>query len=423
MKQRLSLLGILFVILAFNGCKTKNPEKRTVMAIPVYGQSLALGEEAIRITDFDTLATQTKHRVLTENLDEHFGYLSDTHFKQWMKKVINDRHRAFELSVYGMAEVVAEHLEKKGYGDSLLIATFPGGQGASGIAEISKGTKAYKKFLSEIEGAYQKAQDKGWDFIVPAFCWMQGEDDIVWRKSKDYKKDLKQFQMEFNRDVKAITKQRQDVVCITYQANCLTLSEEFNEILFNSRETGVPQGQLELIAEDPLFMGSGPTYPYSFAGERVHIDGLSQKRLGYMAGLSVIRLLESKPSTGLVPSNFKVSGDTVLVKFKVPAPPLVLDTTAVKYAANYGFSVIDSNNTNILQKVILKDNVLKLYCKQSPVGAKVKYAVNGLKEKSGHKYGPRGNLRDSQGEALTATIRKKSYPLHNWCYQFDVLLD
>lgn len=28
---------------------------KTVICIPVYGQSLALGEEAIRITDFDSL--------------------------------------------------------------------------------------------------------------------------------------------------------------------------------------------------------------------------------------------------------------------------------------------------------------------------------------------------------------------------------
>lgn len=420
MMKRLYFLLIL-TSLALASCHTKTPEKRKVLAIPVYGQSLALGEEAIRITDFDSLAAQTNHKVLTENLDENFGYLSDTHFKQWAKKVVNDRKRAFELSVYGMAEAVAAHLEKKGQGDSLIICTFPGGQGATGINDLSKGSKAYKKFLEEIEGAYQKAQDKGWDFVVPAFCWMQGEDDIVWQKSKNYKKDLKQFQMDLNRDVKAITKQRKDVVCITYQTNCLTLSKDFNENAFNSRETGVPQAQVELIHDDSLFMASGPTYPYSFAREHVHIDGISQKRLGYLAGLSVIRLLESKPSKGLIPDDLRVSSNTVHMKFEVPVPPLVLDTITVKYATNYGFSVIDSNNINILEKVILKNNEIQLYCKKSPHGAKVRYAVNGVKQKSGYKYGPRGNLRDSQGDALTATIHKKIYPLHNWCYQFDIL--
>ncbi|MDB5158388.1 MAG: hypothetical protein JWR50_3095, partial [Mucilaginibacter sp.] len=219
------------------------------------------------------------------------------------------------------------------------------------------------------------------------------------------------------------TGQTRDVVCICYQTNCLTLSKEFNANNFNSKETPVPEGQLELIENDPLFMASGPTYPYSFAGERVHIDGVSQKRLGYLAGLSVIRLLESKPGKGLTPTKFTVAGDTAIVKFNVPAPPLVLDTVAVINPGNYGFSVIDPANTNILQKVIVQNDEVKLVCKKSPVGCKARYAVNGKRDKSGYKYGPRGNLRDSQGDKLTATILKKVYPLNNWCYQFDVLVN
>lgn len=405
------------------GCTGNTGKKRTVLAIPVYGQSLALGEEAFRITDFDSLSRQCNHLVVTENLDEEFGYFSDTDFRQWMKRILHDRRRAFELSVYGMSEAVSGHFAKMGYGDSLMICTFPGGRGATSIVDMSKGSEAYKRFLNEIDHAHRKAKSKGWDFVVPAFCWMQGEDDIVWKKSKNYKKDLKQFQIDLNKDVKAITKQTRDVVCICYQTNCLTLSKEFDASHFNGKETSVPQGQMELIRDDSLFMASGPTYPYSFAGnERVHIDGLSQKRLGYLAGLSVIRILESKSSKGLIPMNFHVSGDTVIIKFNIPSPPLVLDTIAVVKAANYGFSVIDSGNTDILQQVILQNNLIKLSCKKSPAGSKVKYAVNGLKEKSGYRFGPRGNLRDSQGQQLTATILKKVYPLHNWCYQFDTFV-
>ncbi len=417
---------VLFGLVAigfFIGCTQNTVEKRTVLAIPVYGQSLALGEEAIRITDFDSLSVTYRHTILTENLDEKFGYLSDTHIKQWIKSVLNDRRRAFELSIYGMSEVLASYLNSKGSADSLLICTFPGGQGGTGIEDLGRGSKPYKKFLEEIEKAYRKARDKGWKFEVPAFCWMQGEDDIVWSKSRNYKKDLKKFQTDLNNDIKAITKQQKDVICVTYQTNCLTLSEEFDENNFLSRETVVPQGQIELIRDDPMFMASGPTYPYSFIAERVHMDGISQKRLGYLAGLSIIRLLESKPGKGLIPEQFSIHGDTVIVKFNIPVPPLVLDTTAVKKAVNYGFSVIDSTNNNILTKVIMEKNILKLLCKRAPSGAKVRYAVNGIKGKNGYQYGPRGNLRDSQGSCLTADILNKSYPLDNWCFQFDTLVN
>lgn len=410
-------LGSLFVI----GCKTADSERKTIIAIPVYGQSLALGEEAIRITDFDSLRKYTHNRVLTENLDYEFGYYSDTKFKQWMKKILNDKRRAFELSVYGMSEVVSEYLDKKGE-DSLMISTFPGGQGATSIVDLGKGSVAYKKFLAEIKGAYEKAISNGWNFEVPAFCWMQGEDDIVWGTSKDYKKDLKTFQTDLNKDIKAITKQSRDVVCIVYQPNCLSLSKDFTAGVFINRETEVPQAMTELLRDDPLFIASGPTYPYTFVDERVHIDGVSQKRLGYLAGLSVVNLLESKSAKGLIPLKVLNSRDTAIVQFNVPSPPLVMDTTTVLKAANYGFSVIDKSNTNILKEVIIDHNLVKLVCSKSPVGAKVKYAVNGLPKKAGYKNGPRGNLRDSQGKVFNVSIQNKVYPLNNWCYQFDELV-
>lgn len=420
---------ILFIVLAclLFSC---SPKKRngTVLAIPVYGQSLALGEEAIRITNFDTLVNKCNHHVLTENLDEKFGYYSEaSSFRQWLKKVLDDKRRSFELSVYGMSEVLCDYFDKKGFGDSLLICTFPGGQGATGINDLSKGSKPYNKFLEELKDAYETAKDQGLNFVVPAFCWMQGEDDVVWNKSKNYKEDLKKFHSDFNEDVKSITKQKENVVCVCYQTNCITLSKKYTPEQFsdyNCDVTAVPQAQMELVQSDPFFMASGPVYPYSFAeNERVHPDGLSQKRIGYLAGLSIIRLIEQKESRGLTPSKFSISGDTVIVNFNVPAPPLALDTISVWKVKNYGFNVINAQNEDILEKVIVENNRVKLYCSKSPVQAKIRYAVNGEREKSGYRHGARGNLRDSQGEQIAATIINERYPLHNWCFQFDIKVD
>lgn len=420
--NKLCLFYCFIVTVIFVTSCSDSFEKRTVLAIPVYGQSLALGEEAIRITDFDSLSSYCDHRVVTENLDEDFGYFSESAFKQWLKKMLRRRNRSFELSVYGMAECVVHYWQLSGE-DSLMVCTFPGGQGATGIQRLGKGSGGYEKFLNEIKGAFEEARSRGWDFVVPAVCWMQGEDDIVWDKSRDYKRDLKQLQEDLNMDVKSITKQSQDVVFICYQSNCLTLSKEFDANAFNCREVRVAEAMMELARDDSLFIASGPTYPYSFAREYVHIDGVSQKCLGYLAGFSVIRLLHSKPCKGLVPNGMNVSEDTVMVDFNIPCPPLAFDTLDVLKANNYGFNVIDSSNTDILQQVLLEDNRIKLCCKKSPIGCKVRYAVNGTKGKSGCKYGPRGNLRDSQGEQFTVTLAGKIYPLHNWCYQFDMLVE
>ena len=47
------------VILALVACQDAD-EHKTVICIPVYGQSLAIGVDAIRVTDFDSLANYRK---------------------------------------------------------------------------------------------------------------------------------------------------------------------------------------------------------------------------------------------------------------------------------------------------------------------------------------------------------------------------
>jgi hypothetical protein len=392
MKANYKIIFFLFVIVLL-GCSQKPLRKKKILAIPVYGQSLALGEEATLITNFDTLIKVTNHRVVSQHLDEDFGYFSDNEYTQRLKKMFHIKRRTFELSIYGMSEVLTKYFEDKGYGDSVILSTFPGGIGSTSIVDMSKGSKAYNKFLKEIKLGYSIAKSNGWEYEVPAFCWMQGENDVVWGTSKNYKKDLKQFQIDLNNDIKAITNQTRNVICICYQTNCLTLNSNFDSNNFSSTQLNVPQAQLDLIRTDTSFVASGPTYPYSFVNDRVHIDGISQKRFGYLAGLSAINVLESKPNKGLVPQELKVSKDTVIITFNIPHAPLVLDTVLIKNPSNYGFSVIDSSNNNIIKSVSIQFDKVVIVCKTNPIGSKVRYAVNGMKNKSGQNLGPRGNLR------------------------------
>lgn len=397
--------------------KTTDYGHKVVLCIPVYGQSLALGEEATRITDFDSLRINYNGRIVTQNLDYVFGYIDDDISRQNFKKFIRYNKRSFELSAYRMAEKLATQL-----GEDTIICIFTGGTGMSKITIMNKTTPIYDKFLYELEQAYKKAKDRGWDFYVPAICWMQGESDIIEYSDYDYKQLLKEFQENINNDIQKITNQTNNIPFITYQSNVITRAEFFNANNYESTEMTVPQTYVDLIREDTMFWASGPTYPYTFVNEKLHIDGIGQQHMGYLDAIAVMNIIKKEGKTfGVTPTSIISEKNDVLIKFNVPCPPLVIDTILVCPIEHYGFSVITKENKDILTSITIEDDIVRLSCSQSPIDCMVRYAVNGESMKSGNIHGPRGNLRDSQGEKEKFSIGKKTYPVYNWAYQFNML--
>lgn len=406
---------ILLLVIVLTACHEMD-EHKTVICIPVYGQSLALGVDAQRITDFDSLANYAGGRVVTENMDHHFGYFDLSATKQFAKKMVRHQKHSFELTVYSMAEWLADHT-----GKDTFICIFPGGQDGTIIANLGKGSAPYQKFIKDIETAYNSAQSKGWDFVVPVICWMQGETDINSYPGTNYRDLLLQFSKDINDDVKCITGQKKDVEIICYQANALTRAPHFNALSYHCPETEVPQTQLELVRDNPTYHASGPTYPYDCVNEIIHIDGVSQKKHGILAALSAMDILKhQKNPRGLFPTKVECQDTEIVISFSIPCPPLNLDTFGVTNPGNYGFSVTTPDNRDITKNVSIQDCHVHVLCNESPKGCRVRYAVNGDKMKSGRLHGPRGNLRDSQGDSLFLKIQGKDYPIHNWCYQFDI---
>lgn len=412
------LVGIVIYI-AIDARKT-DVSGKVVVCIPVYGQSLALGEEAERITDFDKLVEQSQDRIVTENIDNKFGYFDGSPLKQYLKRLFHYRKRSFELSVYGMAESLTQQL-----GADTVICTFPGGQGATALAQLSKGTEPYNRFIDDIAKASRLAQKGDCKrFYVPAVCFLQGESDIADYPNTDYTQLLLQFKEDINRDIKAITHQTEDVRIITYQANALARGDRFQPLSYDCPETRVPQSFIDLLLNDTLFWASGPTYPYPAVREVVHIDGPSQKQMGYMEALSALGILRHQQRIiGLLPTAVEPTDSSVTIHFRVPCPPLVFDTVQVAKAGNYGFSVITADNRDIATAITLDSSMVNIHCSESPIGCKARYAVNGEHMKSGNQHGPRGNLRDSQGNRFTAIINGQVRPLHNWAFQFDVQVE
>ncbi len=396
------ILGITYYI--YNKVYSKDYGHKVVVCIPVYGQSYALGEEATRITNFDSLRIKYNGRIVTEKLDYTFGYFDhSSQFKQWIKRILHYDKKAFELSVYSMAEELASKL-----GEDTIICIFPGGHGMNTIEQLMKPSEPYIKFIKEISTAYEKAQERGWEFYVPAVCWMQGESDIVEYPDYDYKEYFHRMYNDLNTDIKQVTHQKDDIRIICYQSTTITKGLRYKANNYNATEPKTPTAQMELIRDDSLIWASGPTYPYDFVNESLHIDAKGQQYVGRLAALSALDILRGgKRRIGLVPMSYEVQGNDVLIHFNVPCPPLYLDTISVRKTDNYGFNVIRSDNTDIISSVCIDGNTVVLKCKVSPANCKIRYGINGEDLKGGRNRGPRGNLRDSQ----------RLYS--NWCFLFE----
>ena len=399
--------------------KTTVYDHKVVICIPVYGQSYALGEEAIRITNFDSLRIKYDGRIVTEHMDYVFGYFDhSSRLKQYVKRLLHYDKKAFELSLYGMAEALIPQL-----GKDTIVCIFPGGHGMTTITQLMKPVDPYEKFIEEIAYAHQKAIDRGWEFYIPAVCWMQGESDIAEYPDTDYKALFHQMYNNLNTDIKKITHQKNDIQIICYQTSAITKGERYKLNNYDAQEPRTPTIQMEMIRDDSIIWASGPTYPYHFVREALHIDAIGQKSIGSLAALSALMIIRHKTPNiiGLMPLDFMVSENQIRIPFHVPCPPLCFDTTAVKKADNYGFNVIRKDNIDIISSVSINQDTIIINCKESPIGCKIRYAVNGEYMKGGCQSGPRGNLRDSQGNDKTVAIGGKTYPLHNWCYMFDYL--
>ena len=397
MRKILYLVCSMLVMMA---CSKENKDLKVVVCVPVYGQSLALGEEAVLLTDIWCLYDDSKGRILSEGLGSSFGYYEDQGIKQMVKRLIKYSNRLNENSSYAMAKALTEQL-----GKDTAVCIFAGGRGGTDISRLVKGSDPYKIFLENIRKSYEKAQERGIKFYVPAICWMQGESDMFDYTHVDYKKILKQFAIDINNDIRAITRQKEEVKIVTYQSCCLTRCWKFDPLQYNCYEATIPQAQMELAREKGLFAAGTPVYPFSFVDERIHLDGKSQQETGRRHAFVVLDIIrKGNSSAGLYPTHIAAHDSIITVKFNRGL--LDIDTTTVNTAKNLGFSVITPDGRDITNKVNVTPDSIVITCNAPAKACSIRYGINGTKQKTGGKAGPRGNIKAADG--------KRDY----WCFMF-----
>ena len=264
--MKVKILITLLTILSLFSCR-KSEKLKTVICIPVYGQSLALGIDADRITNLDSLSNYADGRIVTENLDHQFGYYNLDKTKLFLQKLFHYQKHAYELTSYSMAQYLASNT-----GRDTLICIFAGGQDGTIIAELGKGSIPYEKLIRDIKTAYQSANERGWDFIIPALCWMQGETDVNSYPGTNYQELLLKLTNDINHDIKQITGQEKDIeiegkkfhLYVVKSDKITSRKYNYVSLCANSRVVGTKRNLADV---DSLY-----NYPITENGEAKFID-------------------------------------------------------------------------------------------------------------------------------------------------------
>lgn len=297
-----------------------------------------------------------------------------------------------------------------------FIGSAPG-EGSMDIATLSAPGRYYSQLLRDIAQGKRLADAQGKTYGVGAITWTQGEaDDSSQTSIPTYIAKLRSLRADVDRDAKALTGQKQDVEMITYQVA--------THRHFDQRYPHIALALLEASHEDPHIHLAVPMYLFRYV-DGGHTDNRSTEWMGAYYGLVLKRILIDKQTwTPLEPLNWRREGTTAVLRFNVPAPPLRWDTTQVAGNSDYGFSLrLPSGDLLPIQSVSITgpDEVSITAKSPIPAGTHIEYAFNGVGV-AGSRYGPRGNLRDSQGDVIRFNDGRESMRLDNWCVIFDVQL-
>ncbi|MDV7568868.1 hypothetical protein WBV29_08670 [Acinetobacter baumannii] len=294
------------------------------------------------------------------------------------------------------------------------------GEGGMSLASLST-TFLNNNLKPAITNAFNLAQAQGLTYGMPLMGWVQGEEDNkpgVGTTIQQYKDGLQNLIGLVDAHLK------------TLDPN-LSLDGVITTQLCSFKSSGRTEPYIELaIYQAAVTAGSNvylacPLYIFDYA-DGYHINGVSSKLMGAYIGLVHKRVLvDGEDWKPVHPISHVKQGRILEVKFHVPVQPLIFDTSHIALNTNYGFSLVDSSNNAIAinsVEITQGDTVKFVTASTIPAGARLRYAWSPSAAPN-RTTGPRGNLRDSQGEELIFDPEGLNKPLHNWCPIFEYLIN
>lgn len=277
----------------------------------------------------------------------------------------------------------------------------------------------YQALIDTIQAAADLAAADGKTLSVPFLSYTQGETDYVDNTSAaTWTGWLTGLRDDVSAEIETITGES-DFTIGVYQ------TPSHNAY---SRQPTIALAQLDLALNDPNFVMTTPLYHFDFS-DNVHLVGRSSKWMGCYIGLAAERVTQRKAGDPkwlpLHAISAVTQGNISIVQFHVPAPPLVADTTQVADPGNWGFNRIvtpTDDEIAITSVELFGATAVKIIAAEPiPSGSVLQYAHDATDTgspyfalRAGRLYGPRGNIRDSQGNTIIGDPGGLDLPLHNW---------
>ncbi|WP_428663544.1 hypothetical protein [Runella sp.] len=316
-----------------------------------------------------------------------------------------------ETPLAGLVEMLIQLLTaENGYtanDDNKFLVSAPGNGGMS-LAQLSKGTTHYAHLMKDVEYGLLRANQDNKTYNVPFLFWMQGEANL---SDTTYTNNLFALFKDINADIKARTKQPNDVMFIIYQ------TASFNAVSQTVATPTVAIQQLNAAlnkSHKNIFM-AGPMYQYTYNVDGIHLPALSSKLVGASLGIAAKKVWDGIDWKPIIIQNYVLQGAILEVELRVPVEPLVLDTVTINNPGNYGFSLVSSSGAAItINSVTLTgSNRIRIVAATAILaGSKLRYGFNGVLGGSGPTGGTRGCVRDSQN--VNFNPNGTNFRIYNW---------
>lgn len=410
--RRLLALGALGLSLA-----TAANAADEIHHILTYGQSMSVGTLSL-----PALTRTQRHNSLmfSSGVTPQWGSGTPAQNRAALVPLVErDFWRSGETPVSGTLEMINDlRLIEDGISHERSGIAYLGsapGVGGQTIRALSLGSDYFQHLAWDIYYGHANAKASGHGYRIGALTWTQGESDEYWHKDPaQYIRDMESLRLQVEWIGSIVTGRQETVPMISYQVS--------NHLGVGSSAPTVAMAQLKASQTNPNIHLATPTYFMDYVDE-FHLSNASSKWLGAYFGLVYKRVvIDGQPWKPLQPTAAWSGGRSIAVAFHVPKPPLVLDTQQVVNPGQYGFSVVepDGRENPIVAVAVAKSGDTLWFATERDVapGSKLRYGWNGTVN-GGRKTGPRGNLRDSQGDTLVFDPHGIARPMHNWCVFFE----